>query len=221
MASLVVDPNASSLALPMTTQTLSWPLSVLLLAVAGCGFPIEPGSDLPDASPPAVLGPVAPQPDVGLPEAEVSEGSDVTGTFDITGALDNPLGEPINLAFIGVATQQGEIASGMATLNIELRNPDTPGEPGPTFDAPAPITATGSFEGAALDLLIPQSFSDLLVEDATADVSLNGQIIDSDCISGLLTLGLKDARIEGLENPISIPLNGTFQAARQGAACNF
>ena len=201
-----------------------------MVGLVGCGFPVEPGSDLPAEAPPAVLGPVpggkeppgGDSPDVGLPDAQVDEGVDATGTFDIAGVLDNPLGDPISLVFLAVATQTGEIPSGAATINIELRNPESPDAPGPTFDAPAPISAAGACDGAANNLVIPQSFSELLAADASADVGIAGQILNSNCIAGTLNFALKDALIMGLDNPISIPLNGTFQATRQGAApCDF
>ncbi len=189
---------------------------LLLALLIGCGFPpFEPGSDLPEASVPAPVG----GSDASLSDATAMTGSDVTGTFDMQGTL-SALGMEIEVGFVGLFTQEGALESG-ATLQLELRSTDEPEEVGDTFPEPVSVDPEGRFEGTVVDLIIPAEFSDLLAGDATSDVIFTGRVLSSDCVDGLVGLQLKDAPVSISEMPISIRLDGTFQATRQGAECTF
>ena len=189
------------------------------LLVWGCGEfpPFEPGSDLPDPAPPAVT---SARPDASLPDATAKVGSDISGNFTIVGELV-AVGMPIAVDFLGVFTQDGEIDDGAAMLQLELREAEDPEREGPSFPEPVAVDAEGGFKGTVLDLVIPVEFSDLLLEDANADVEFDGVVRDSDCVQGLLGLQLKDALTAVVEMPLSIRLDGSFRATREGATCDF
>ncbi|MCG3174171.1 MAG: hypothetical protein GMKNLPBB_02395 [Myxococcota bacterium] len=190
------------------------------LAVAACVAETPPGSDLPNPAPREVLGPVAA---VERPDGQASEGANITGSFVITGEIVNPTDPqaPIPAKFLGLMTQSGEISSGSATVDAELRDPSQPSASGPRFAQPAAVSASGAFKGSAIGLKIPKSFSAMLAGDADADITLDAQILTSNCFRGLIGLALKEARITGLDGPISIELQGTFGAVREGTRCDF
>ncbi len=181
------------------------------LVLVGCGEfpPFEPGSDLQEVDAGALV-----------PDAMAMTGSDVTGTFDMTGNV-MAAGMPIEVGFLGRLTQAGVIMSGEATLQIELLDEDAPEAIPPSFPEPVPMNDGGAFNGTVIDLIIPAEFSDLLAEDANADVEFDGVVLDSDCVRGLLGLQLKEARVTISDQPLSILLMGEFTATRQGATCTF
>lgn len=174
----------------------------------GCGDfpPFEPGSDLPEQSP-------------EVPEGVAQAASDVTGTFSMTGDV-MAAGMPIEVGFVGALTQVGRLGDGDATLQIALV-PEDPEAEAPSFAAPTAVSAEGRFKDTVVDLVIPQSFSDLLAEDALADVEFDGLILDSDCLHGNLGLQLKEALTTISPAPLSIRLDGRFTATREGATCTF
>jgi hypothetical protein len=195
----------------------------MLAVLSGCYEPpFEPGSDLlPDVGP-AVLSSAA---DGGLADASADEGADINGRFNISGSLPTPVGpEPVDVTFLVQAIQEGTLAGG-ATVDLWILDEDDPERtdpPPPSFEVPAPVDAQGAFEGTVIDLIIPQDFSDLLADDARADVRFQGQILDSDCFFGGFSLTLKEASLTVSDNPVTIPLeNGIFQATRTGASCEF
>lgn len=186
--------------------------TALLVAAAGvaCDLPVDPGTDRPDGAPPARLGPEI---DTGA-DVAAEEGSDITGEFELTARVTSEFSdEPVAVPMRAITDQSGEIASGMATVAIQLRSAETPDQPGASTEQPAPIDESGAFQATITDFTVPASSSEMLQEDATADIDLDAQIVNADCFRGDSTVTLRD--IGGSD----FVLEGPFTAHRLGASC--
>jgi hypothetical protein len=207
-----------------------WPplvgLGVLLTLAGlfGCAEPVTPGTDLVDPAPEAVLGtppaPAVPAPDGTPPAPGDAVTAQLDGEYAVAGSLMNPLGDPIAVDFTGVVTQEGAIEEGDARIHLEVRSKDGDGPPA-SFAEPVAVSPNGAFAGTVVDLLVSGDFSDLLAADVNTDLIFDARILDDDCFSGNLGLQLKEAQVTGFEGPISIRLDGTFTAVRDGAECDF
>ena len=201
-----------------------WLFSLTLGAAfqLSCAEAVSPGSDLTDPAPPAVLGSPPPL-EVPIPEPTSPTEEGVVGTLDgeytVEGSLTNPLGPPIAVELLAVVDQGGTTEEDDAWVLIEVRS--TEGDTPPArFESPAAINAGGRFSGTVVDLMMPGDFSDLLTDDVNTDLVFDARIVSDDCFEGALGLQLKEAQVEGIDNPISIRLDGTFTAAKTGTACD-
>lgn len=197
-------------------------ISWLLLAalVAGCGDPpFEPGSDLPDEAPPAVLSDAPPIQDAPppAPAPDLDPAERLDGEYALTASLQSPLGDAIEARFLARVTQYGEADS--ATIDIELADPIEPDVIGPTTAEPVALDADRAFHAVVSGLTIDPRFSDLLRAPAEGEVTLDGQPIAADCLAGRLSLALIDAQVTVVDGPVSLSLEGTFTAERAPGAC--
>lgn len=202
-------------------RRMSWlPLAALAAALAaGCGDPpFEPGSDLPDEAPPAVLSDAPPIQDTPppAPAPDLDPAARLDGDYALAASLQSPLGDAIEARFIARITQTGEGEG--ATLAIELADPIEPDVTGPTADAVA-LDADRAFYAVVPGLTIDPRFSDLLRAPAAGEVTLDGRPIAADCLAGRLSLALIDAQVTVVDGPISLSLEGTFTAERTPGAC--
>lgn len=189
--------------------------------LSGC-FPFEPGSDLDEGAPDPALGSLefAGAMDLGmLPDANVEESTDVTGTFDVIATLSPPGSDPVNVTYLFTVTQEGTILGGDATIQLEVEDPMDTSAQGPTFASPAMVSMDGAFSGTIEGLVVTKDFTELLAEDAMARIDLEGKVLSSDCFSGPLTLTLVQARLTfNPDAPMDIPIDGEYRASRQGTA---
>jgi len=183
--------------------------ALLALFALGCGDypPFEPGTDLPEQA-------------AEVPEGVALAGSDVTGAFTMAGVV-TAAGMAIEVGFTAELTQRGAIGGGEATLMIELVDGDDAEAQHPRFPEPVPVDSTGAFVGTVVDLVVSHETANLLTADASADVEFDGVVLTNDCVHGLLGLQLKDARTTIAEQPLSVRLEGTFNAIREGSECSF
>ena len=141
----------------MTMPSMTALLVAVALLATGCGdYPIEPGSDLPAESPPAVLSdqpPAAPAPPVPTPDGapELDEDALLDGQFAVTGTLASPLGDTITAAFTAQVAQSAPLGDPAATIDLALLDEEDPSAAPPRFDAPAPLSAEGAFNGTVVD----------------------------------------------------------------------
>ena len=199
------------------THALQWILLAgLVVGSTACDLPVDPGSDLADAAPPAKLGPMI---DTGG-DVAARQGSDITGEFDLTARVSSQFdNQVVEVPMRAVADQSGEIRTGMATVELELRPADAPQQPGASTDQPEPIDESGAFQATVTGFTIPADSSDMLQKDTTADVDLDAQIVDSDCFRGDSTITMKDVEVSGSTIP-EVVLEGPFTAHRPGASCS-
>jgi hypothetical protein len=190
---------------------------VLALGSTGCLQTVEPGEDLPEESPPANLGPEI---DTGA-DITAESGTDITGTFDVSARVTSSFGgEAVDLGFVAEATQMGDIETGEATVDLTIWQPDAGKSTSGSTDMPAAISQKGKFAAEITGLTLPADSSEMLNSDVDADVTLDSQIVDSDCFQGEITVTMKDVDI-GSGNPIpELDLTGPFEAPRQGASCD-
>jgi hypothetical protein len=189
----------------------------LLIGAAGCEQPVEPGSDLQKQAPPPNLGPNI---DVGfIGDIEAAPGSDVTGQFTLTAEARSQMGgQTVPFAFVALVDQSGTIDTGGATVTVELRDPSAPQMSGPTSMA-APVDSTGAFEAIVEGYTVDAESSQFLTADARADVTLDGQIVDADCVIGDASVFFEEAEVQGAPGPIEdLTLEGPFTAERQETA---
>ena len=202
-----------------------WPFALALGAAIqlGCAEAIPPGDDLMDPGPPAVLGSPPPlERPTPTPMSPTEDGpvGTLSGEYTIEGSVVNPLGPPIAVELMAVVDQGGATEEGDAWVLMEVRS--TQGDTPPArFESPAAVNAGGRFLGTVVDLMVPGDFSELLTDDVNTDLVFDAQIVSDDCFEGALGLQLKDARVEGIDNPISIRLDGTFTAAKTGVSCTW
>lgn len=186
------------------------------VAGGGCEVPVDPGSDLPDSSAPAQLGPNI---DVGRRgDVQAQQGADISGTFELQARVTSPMGGgAMPMAFVAVFDQMGAIDEGEATVGVELRAPGSPDEPGPSTEQPGDVSEAGTFEAAITGYTVAAEDVERLEADADADVSLDAQIVDGDCVEGDISVTMRDVEISGVPNPIpTVELDGPFTANRQG-----
>jgi hypothetical protein len=189
----------------------------LFVGAVGCQEPVEPGSDLPDQAPPPNLGPNI---DVGfIGDIEAAPGADVTGRFTLTAEARSQMGgQTVPFAFVAIFDQSGTIDMGDATVAVELRDPNAPDMSGPA-SMPVSVSATGSFEAAIEGYTVDAESSQFLTSDAQADVTLDGQIVNDDCVIGDATVFFEEAEVQGAPRPIEdLTLEGPFTADRQDTA---
>lgn len=190
-------------------------VAAAVVAAGACELPVDPGSDLPGDAAPARLGPEV---DTGA-DLSAESGADITGEFDLTARVTSEFSdERIPFSMRALPDQSGEIASGDATVSMELRRPDAPDEPGASTDEPAPIDTSGAFVAEVTGYEIPADSSEMLEEDTTADVELDAQILDADCFRGDATITMRDVVVSGSTIP-ELVLEGPFSAHRVGASC--
>lgn len=206
---------------PETPKLLFPSALVAAMLLSGC-FPFEPGSDLEEEAPEPALGSLSfpGAMDLGmLPDANVEESTDVTGTFNVIATLTPPGSDPVNLDYLFEVTQEGIILDGTATVQIENRDPMNPDAAGPAFTEPAMVSMEGEFSGTIEGVIIPKSFTELLAEDAMARIELDGKILSEDCFSGPMKVTLVQARLTfNPDAPMDIPLDGEYRASRKGTA---
>ena len=212
-----MDSSPRQLSTPSTRRLA---LNIALMAVvglSGCLQTVEPGEDLPEESPPANLGPEI---DTGA-DITAESGTDITGTFDVTARVTSSFGgDAVDLAFVAEATQMGEIETGEATVDLTIWQPDAGMSTSGSTDTPADISQKGKFAAEIAGLTLPADSSEMLTSDVDADVTLDSQIVDSDCFQGDVTVTMKDVDI-GSGSPIpEVDLTGPFEAPRQGASCD-
>lgn len=201
-------------------RRMPWlPIVALAALATGCGDPpFEPGSDLPDEAPPAVLSDAPPIQDTPppAPAPDLDPAERLDGDYALAASLQSPLGDAIEARFIARITQSGEGEG--ATIAIELADPIEPDVTGPTAD-PVALDADRAFYAVVPGLTIDPRFSDLLRAPAAGEVTLDGRPIAPDCLAGRLTLALIDAQVTVVDGPISLSLEGTFTAERTPGAC--
>lgn len=202
---------------------LSLASALMATALAGCPLPIDPGADLPEDAGAPALGALADmERDEGtvtppMIDMEVMEETDITGTFEADAQLSPVIGDPVPVSYLLLATQEGVITDGDATVTLEARDPMNPDAAGATFDEPAAISAEGAFSGQVTGLIIPSAFTDMLLEDADATLDVDATILSSDCFSGTMKLTLIQARLSfDPDTPTDVELEGPFVASRQG-----
>lgn len=182
--------------MPDGTRRLRLPGLALLagLGLAGCMIPIEPGSDLTDPAPQAALG--------------AAVNFQANGEYATTATLDSGVGDPLEAAYTIIATQDGDIPTASATLQMELVDPMMPDVSGPTFSMPVPIELTGEFEGVFAGLMIPKETTGL-PQDLVADLSIKGALRSDTCITGDMEMNITEPEsFAGLFTP-----KGPFTAA--------
>lgn len=191
-------------------------LTCCLLGAAACQLPVDPGSDLPDASPNARLGPDI---DTGA-DIAAQQGADITGRFDLTAEVSNDFSdESFQFPLVADADQTGEISSGEATVALEFASPSAPEQPKASTDQPAPVDPSGAFQATITGYTISPEAFQMLEQETEADVALEAQIVDSDCFSGDATITMRDVQIQGSTIP-ELVLEGPFEAVRRGQSCD-
>lgn len=196
--------------------------TVLLTVVVGawgCSQRVEPGEDQADAAPPARLGPEI-DTATGL-DVVARTGADISGEFDVVVRARAPMGGEVRVPFLALVEQEGEIASGDATVRMELRRPDAPEEAGATTEEPAEVDEEGAFEAVVDGFTVQAGAFDRLAADTSATVRLVSQIVDGDCFRGDATITMTDVEIEDVPRPIDeVTLEGPFRATRESGACS-
>lgn len=175
--------------MPDGTRRLRLPGLALLagLGLAGCMIPIEPGSDLTDPAPQAALG--------------AAVNFQANGEYTTSATLDSGVGDPLEATYTIVATQEGDIPTAMATLQMELIDPMMPDAKGPTFPMPVQLELTGEFEGVFQGIMIPKATTGL-PQDLVADLSIRGALRSDTCITGDMEMNITEpASFAGLFTP--------------------
>lgn len=184
----------------------------------GCTQRVGPGGDQVDTAPPAQLGPEI---DTATRVDVVAEtGADISGRFDMVVRAKAPTGDEVEIPLLAVVDQQGRVDSGEATVQMELRSPDSPDEAGAQMEEPAEVGAEGGFVAVVEGYTVSADAFGQLASDTDATVRLESQIADSGCFRGDATVTMTDVEIEQAPRPIEqVKLEGPFRAFREPGSC--
>lgn len=198
------------------SRSETWVVGVaVVVAVAGCDLPVEPGSDRPDAAPSAQLGPEI---DTGR-DITAEEGADITGEFALTAEVSSDFGDQtVAVPMRADVQQEGAISSGEATVAMTLRPEGGAQGSGASTEEPAAVEPSGAFQATVPGFTVPAGSSEMLEEDTTAEVVLEAQIVGSDCFEGDTTITMQDVVVSGSTIP-EVVLEGPFTAHRVGSSC--